>query len=66
MSYKPVHIFGFIMSFAYVFIGLLMMTTNVLAQLISEHKYRVLFGGAVLAYGIFRARYSFIKLRKKE
>ena len=65
MSYKPVHIFGFIMSFAYVFAGLLFLLTNFLEQIIADHQYRRFFGAALLTYGLFRVRYFFIQLRKK-
>jgi hypothetical protein len=54
------------MSFAYVFAGLLLMLTNFLEELIANHQYRTIFGAALLVYGLFRVRYFFIQLRKKE
>lgn len=65
MSYKPVQLFGFIMSFAYVFAGLLLLLTNFMERLVADHQYRIFFGAAILVYGLFRVRYFFIQLRKK-
>lgn len=65
MQNKPVQIFGLIMSFIYVFGGLLLLLTNILEQLISDHQYRMVFGAGLTAYGLFRVRFFFIQLRKK-
>jgi len=65
MSYKPIQIFGFIMSLAYVLAGLLLLLTNLMEQIITDRQYRILFGAAILTYGIFRLRYFIIQLRKR-
>lgn len=66
MSYKPVQIFGFIMSCAYIFAGLLFLLTNFLEELITDRQYRIVFGAAILIYGIFRLRFFLIQLRKRQ
>jgi hypothetical protein len=66
MRFKPVHIFGFIMSFAYVFFGLLVLSTNFLGNAISNPTYRKVFGVAILAYGLFRVAFFLRKLREKQ
>lgn len=66
MKNKSVQIFGFIMSFAYVFFGLLIILSDMLKELIADRQYRILFGGALLGYGLFRVRFFFIQLRKKK
>ena len=66
MSFKPVQIFGFIMSFAYVFFGLLFLMTTFAQDLIENPQYRKIFGGAVMAYGLFRVTFFLRQLRKKD
>lgn len=66
MSSKPLQIFGFIMSFAYVFFGLLFVLTAFAENMISDPTYRKLFGGSFTAYGIFRIAYFFRKLRQNQ
>jgi cytochrome c biogenesis protein CcdA len=65
MSFKPVQIFGFIMSFAYVFLGMLFLTTSFAESVIVETNYRKIFGGVIVAYGLFRVAYFLRKLREK-
>lgn len=65
MQIKPLYVLGIIMSFVYVFFGLLILTTNTLQEFISEHLYRIITGGLFLAYGLFRARYFIIQMRHK-
>ena len=65
MNFKPVQIFGFIMSFAYVFFGMLFLMTPFMANLIEDPQYRKIFGGAVMAYGMFRVTYFLRQMRKK-
>jgi succinate-acetate transporter protein len=65
MAYKPVQIFGFIMSFAYVFAGLLLLLTNFMEQTIADAQFRIFLGAALLVYGLFRVRYFLKQLRKK-
>ena len=66
MSFKPVQIFGFIMSFAYVFFGMLFLMTTFAQELIENPQYRKIFGGALMAYGLFRVAFFLRQLRKKE
>lgn len=65
MSFKPVQIFGFIMSFAYVFFGMLFLMTSFAQGLIENPQYRKFFGAAVMAYGLFRVAFFLRQLRKK-
>ena len=65
MSFKPVQIFGFIMSFAYVFFGLLFTMTTFAEGIIEDPQYRKIFGGALMAYGLFRVVFFLRKLREK-
>ena len=65
MSFKPVQIFGFVMSFAYVFFGLLFLTTTFAESMVSDPQYRKIFGGAIVAYGLFRVAYFIRKMREK-
>lgn len=65
MSFKPIQIFGFIMSFAYVFFGLLFLTTAFADTIISDLQYRKIFGGVIVAYGLFRVTYFLRKIREK-
>ena len=65
MNFKPVQIFGFIMSFAYVFFGLLFLMTPFMSNLIDDPQYRKIFGGAVMAYGLFRVTFFVRQMRKK-
>lgn len=65
MNIKPIQIFGFIMSFAYVFFGLLFLMTPFMGNLIEDAGYRKMFGGAVMAYGLFRVAYFIRQIRKK-
>jgi len=65
MSFKPVHIFGFIMSFTYVFLGLLFVLTAFAQDLVSDPTYRKIFGAVLVAYGLFRVAFFLRKLRKK-
>lgn len=66
MNIKPIQIFGLIMSFAYVFFGMLFLMTPFMGTLIEDPGYRKLFGGVVMAYGLFRVTYILRQLRKKE
>ncbi len=66
MSMTPLKIFGFVMSFAYIFFGLLFLMTPVLEGLIENSTYRKILGGALAAYGLFRMAYFLRELRKKE
>jgi hypothetical protein len=66
MSFKPVQIFGFIMSFAYVFFGLLFAMTTFMEGIIENPLYRKIFGAALMGYGLFRVAYFLRQLRKKE
>jgi cytochrome c biogenesis protein CcdA len=66
MKFKPVQIFGFIMSFAYVFFGLLFVMTTFLENLIENLQYRKFFGIGLMAYGLFRVAFFLRQLRKKE
>ncbi len=66
MSFKPIQVFGFIMSFAYVFFGILFLITTFAQNVIEDPQYRKIFGGAVVAYGLFRVAYFLRKIRKKE
>ncbi len=65
MKITPLQIFGFIMSFAYVFFGLLFLMTPFMGNLIEDPGYRKVFGGAVMAYGLFRVAFFIRQLRKK-
>ena len=65
MSFKPVQIFGFVMSFAYVFFGMLILLTPFLTEWISDENYRKIFGGAIAGYGLFRVAFFLRKLREK-
>ncbi|MBI4931622.1 MAG: hypothetical protein HY841_12705 [Bacteroidetes bacterium] len=65
MSFKPIQIFGFIMSFAYVFFGLLFLMTTFAVGAIEDPQYRKIFGGALMAYGLFRVAFFLRKLRDK-
>lgn len=65
MNFKPVQIFGFIMSFAYVFFGMLLIMTPFMGTLIEDPQYRKIFGGVIMAYGLFRVTYFLRQLRKK-
>ncbi len=65
MSIKPVHIFGFIMSFAYVFFGLLFMMTSLAAEIIIDEKTRKITGAILMAYGLFRVSFFLRKIIKK-
>ena len=65
MSFKPVQIFGFIMSFAYVFFGILFVMTPFMDNVIEDIQYRKMFGGAIAAYGLFRVAFFLRKLREK-
>jgi cytochrome c biogenesis protein CcdA len=65
MSFKPVQVFGFIMSFAYVFFGLLFLTTTFAATIIPDMQYRKIVGGIIVAYGLFRVAFFLRKLREK-
>jgi hypothetical protein len=65
MSFKPVQIFGFVMSFAYVFFGLIFLTTPFADSVISDPQYRKIFGGAIVTYGLFRVAFFLRKLREK-
>ena len=65
MSFKPVQIFGFIMSFAYVFFGILFAMTAFMDGVIEDIQYRKIFGGAIAAYGLFRVAFFLRKLREK-
>ncbi len=65
MSFKPVQIFGFIMSFAYVFFGMLFLITPFADQVVTDAQNRKIFGGALVAYGLFRVGYFLRKLIKK-
>ncbi len=65
MSFKPVQIFGFIMSFAYVFFGLLFLMTPFADTIIADPQYRKIFGGAIAGYGLFRVAFFLRKLREK-
>jgi len=66
MQNKALQIFGFVMSFAYVFFGLLFLLTGFAKEIIEDPTYRKIFGGAVTAYGLFRVTYFLRKLMKKE
>ncbi|MBI3501844.1 MAG: hypothetical protein HY063_08625 [Bacteroidetes bacterium] len=65
MSLTPLKIFGFIMSFAYIFFGLLFLMTPVFEGLIENPQYRKILGGVLTAYGLFRMAYFLRQLRKK-
>jgi len=65
MNFKPVQIFGFIMSIAYIFFGMLFLMTPFMGTLIEDPQYRKFFGGAVMAYGLFRMTFFLRELRKK-
>jgi cytochrome c biogenesis protein CcdA len=65
MTFRPVQVFGFIMSFAYVFFGLLFITTTFADTLVSDMQYRKILGGTVVAYGLFRVAYFLRKIRAK-
>ena len=65
MTFKPVQLFGFIMSFAYVFFGMLFLTTTFADSLVSDLQYRKIFGGVIVAYGLFRVAYFLRKMREK-
>jgi len=65
MTFKPVQVFGFIMSFAYVFFGMLFLTTTFADSMISDVQYRKIFGGIIVAYGLFRVAYFLRKIREK-
>ena len=65
MSFKPIQVFGFIMSFAYVFFGILFLITTFAQNVIEDPQYRKFFGGAVVAYGLFRVAFFLRKLREK-
>lgn len=66
MNIKPIQIFGFIMSFAYVFFGMLILMTHFLGSVIEDPQNRKIFGAALVAYGLFRVGYFLRQLRKKE
>jgi len=65
MKFRPVQIFGFIMSFVYVIFGLLIMFTSLFEQLIEEDQYRKIFGGILAAYGLVRILFFLRKLLQK-
>lgn len=58
-------IFGFIMSFAYVFFGLMVLMTPFLATVIEDQTYRKILGGVLVGYGLFRVAFYLRKLREK-
>jgi hypothetical protein len=60
---KPLHIFGLVMSFAYLFFGLLILSTGFLSETISDSTSRKILGGIAMAYGLFRITYFFRKIR---
>lgn len=66
MQNKALQIFGFVMSFAYVFFGLLFLLSGFANDLIEDPTYRKVFGGAVTGYGLFRITFFLRKLMKKE
>jgi hypothetical protein len=66
MSMTPLKIFGFVMSFAYIFFGLLFLMTPILEGLIENPLYRKILGGGLTVYGLFRMSYFLRELRKKE
>lgn len=65
MNIKPIHIFGFIMSFAYVFFGLLFITTSFAQEIVADIQYRKILGAVLTAYGLFRVAYFLRQIRKK-
>jgi hypothetical protein len=65
MSFKPVQVFGFIMSFAYVFFGMMILMTQFLGTVITDPQYRKVFGGLIAGYGLFRVAFFLRKLREK-
>jgi hypothetical protein len=66
MKFKPLEIFGFIMSFAYIFFGMLFLMTPFMGTLIEDPDYRKVFGAGVMAYGMFRVVFFLRKLREKK
>jgi cytochrome c biogenesis protein CcdA len=60
------HIFGFIMSFAYVFFGMMVLMTPFLATVIEDPTYRKILGGVLVGYGLFRVAFYLRKLREKK
>ena len=64
MKFKPIHIFGFIMSFAYVFFGMLFVMTSFMGTLIEDPQYRKIFGAILVGYGLFRVTFFLRKLRE--
>jgi cytochrome c biogenesis protein CcdA len=65
MHKKPLQIFGFIMSFTYIFVGLLFILTTFAEEFISEPAYRKIFGGILVVYGMLRVTFFVRKLIKK-
>ncbi|HET7819548.1 MAG TPA: hypothetical protein VFL70_09595 [Bacteroidia bacterium] len=65
MKIKPLHIFGMVMSFAYIFFGLLLLATPFLLEMINNMTYRKILGAVSLAYGLFRVTYFFRKIRSE-
>ena len=64
-QFKPVQVFGFIMSFAYVFFGMMILMTPFLNSLIEDVQYRKIFGAAVAAYGLIRVGFFLRQIIRK-
>ncbi len=65
MNFKPVQVFGFIMSFAYVFFGMLFLMTSFMITTIEDPQHRKILGGLIAAYGLFRVAFFLRKLRER-
>lgn len=65
-SMTPLNIFGFIMSIAYVFFGLLVLVSPFLQEYVTDPTNRKIFGAAFLGYGMFRVVFFFRKIREKK
>lgn len=65
MNFSPLNIFGLVMSGAYVFFGLLFLTSPFMTEMVAESTYRKVIGGALLGYGLFRISYFVRKIRGK-